>query len=173
MVATGALPAHPDFPGSHNGNVVTAWQVLDGSVVPKGKVVVLGGRLIGAETAEYLASKGNEVTIVEESAVIARDALKEIISNYLRLSLRLLGVNMLTNTVCEEITKSGVTVNRKGERSSIEADTVVLALGNKADNGLANELKKLDIELHVVGDCAGVGKMVKAIKDGFQAGQAL
>ncbi|MFC1535479.1 FAD-dependent oxidoreductase, partial [Thermodesulfobacteriota bacterium] len=173
VIATGAIPMQPDFPGSRNKNVVTAWQVLGGEYIPKGKIVVLGGRQIGAETAEYLASKGDEVTIVETSANIARDFPSPPIRDFLLLSLRFLGVNILTNTTVEEITKIGVTMNRKGQRFSIEADTVVLALGNKPNRELASQLEKLSIELHTVGDCAGVGKIIKAIRSGFHAGLAL
>jgi len=171
IVATGAVPLHADLPGSHNKNVVTAWQVL-GGYTPKGKVVVVGGKQIGAETAEYLATKGNEVTIVETSAAIAKDTLVRI-RQFLLLSLKFLGVKVLTNATVEEITENGVIVNRKGQRFPIEADTVVLALGNKPNRELASQLEELDIELHIVGDCAGVGKMIKAIKEGFHAGLAL
>ncbi len=179
IVATGAHPSWPDFPGSHNKNVVTAWQVLDGSIVPQGKVVVLGGKQYGAETAEYLASKGCQVTLVEESAEIASqssggaDYKLVVDAIYLRQSLRFLGVNIMTSTVFEEINKSGVTVNRQGELSTLAADTVVLALGHEGNKELAEQLKDLGIELYIVGDCSGVGKLQKAIKEGFKAGLAL
>jgi pyruvate/2-oxoglutarate dehydrogenase complex dihydrolipoamide dehydrogenase (E3) component len=179
VVATGAHPAWPDFPGSHNKNVVTVWQVLDGSIVPTGKFVILGGKQYGAETAEYLANKGCRVTIVEEAAEIVSqssggaDYKVGMDATYLRQSLRFLGVTILTKTVFEEITESGVTVNRKGERSTIAADTIVLALGHEGNKELAEQLQSLGIELYIVGDCSGVGKLAKAIKEGFKAGLAL
>ncbi len=179
VVATGAHPSWPDFPGSHNQNVVTVWQVLDGSVVPTGNVVILGGKQYGAETAEYLAAKGCQVTIVEESAEIASpssggaDYKVGLDATYLRQSLRFLGVNIMTKTVFEEINGNGVTVNRKGERCTIGADTVVLALGHEGNKELAEQLKDLGIELYIVGDCSGVGRLQKAIKEGFKAGLAL
>ena len=179
VVATGARPVWPDFHGSHNKNVVTVWQVLDGSVVPAGKVVILGGGQYGAETAEYLAVKGCQVTIVEDSAEIVTrlsggtDYKMVLEAVYLRQSLRFLGVNILTKTVFEEVTESGVKVNCDGERFTVEADTIVLALGHEANKELVGQLKDMDIELHIVGDCSGVGKLAKAIKDGFKAGLEL
>jgi NADPH-dependent 2,4-dienoyl-CoA reductase/sulfur reductase-like enzyme len=182
VVATGAQPVWPDFPGSHNRNVVTVWQVLDGSVVPQGKVVVLGGGQYGAETAEYLASRGCQVTIIEASE-IAKGSQSQLSEGadyktvlelvYLRQSLRFLGVNILKKAILEGVTEGGVTVNRSGECSTIEADTIVLALGHRSNAALADQLKDLGLELYVVGDCSGVGKLAKAVKEGFKAGLAL
>jgi len=173
IVATGAHPKRPEIPGINNGNVLSAWQVLKEDI-PKGKAVVIGGRQIGAETAEFLATRGKEVTIVEASNEISRDNIHmPFTHSFLLLSLEHLGVNMLTETTVEKITRSGVIVKHKGQRLTIPADTVVLALGAESDRTLANQLAKLDIKLHIVGDCAGVGKMKKAIKEGFRAGLTL
>lgn len=173
IVATGAHPIRPKIPGSSNKNVVTAWQVLeDGAIPKKGRIVVIGGNQVGAETAEYLASKGNQVTILEMLDEIARD-IDFMYREFSLLSLESLGVNILTRTTVEEIKDSGVIVNRQGQRYPIEADTVVLAVGSKPNQKLANQLKKLGIEHHIVGDCAGVGNIFKAVHEGFDAGLAL
>jgi len=173
IVATGASPIQPEIVGSENKRVISAWEVLRGAI-PEGKVVVIGGRQIGAETAEFLATKGNEVTLVEASSEIAPDMTHLVWSrDFLLLSLERLGVHLLTHTTMEEITKAGVVVNRDGQRFTIEADAVVLALGTQPNRMLAAELEKLGVEFHAVGDCAGVGKMVKAVREGFCAGLAL
>ena len=70
----------------------------------------------------------------------------------------------------EKATKSGVTVKQKSQRFIVPADIVVLALGAKSDRTLADQLSKVDVELHIAGDCAGVGRMPKAIKEGFLVG---
>ncbi|MEE8443196.1 MAG: FAD-dependent oxidoreductase [Dehalococcoidia bacterium] len=68
VVATGAVPLVPDIPGIGGENVVSAHQILRDEGVPQGKqVVVLGGRQVGCETAEYLALRDNSVTIVARS----------------------------------------------------------------------------------------------------------
>jgi 2,4-dienoyl-CoA reductase (NADPH2) len=172
IVATGARPKRPKIPGISN-RTVSAWQALKEDT-PGGKVVVIGGRQIGAETAEFLATRGNEVTVVEASNEISRDTVHlPFTRSFLLLSLERLGVDLLTGATVEKITKKGVIVKHKGQRLTIEADTVVLALGAESDRALANQLAKLNVELHIVGDCAGVGKMKKAIKEGFLAGLTL
>ena len=175
IIATGACPIEVEIRGSKNKNVISAWEGLCG-VVPRGRIVVIGGGQIGAETAEVLATHGNEVTIVEESDKIAGDTFHLIwFYEFLLLSLRILGIKMLTKTKVEEITENGVIVNYNGQRLTLEADTVILALGTKSNQSLARqlELAKLNIELYKIGDCAGVGKIVKAIKEGFNAGLTL
>jgi 2,4-dienoyl-CoA reductase (NADPH2) len=174
IVATGAHPKRPQIPGIETNNVLSAWQVLKEDI-PRGKVVIIGGWQIGAETAEFLATKGSEVTIVEASNEISRDNMHlPFTHNFLLLSLEHLGVNMLTEATVEKITRRrGVIVKHKDQRFTIQADTVVLALGAQSDRTLANELAKLDVKLYIVGDCAGVGKMQKAITEGFRAGLAL
>jgi hypothetical protein len=50
---------------------------------------------------------------------------------------------------------------------------VVVALGTRPDRRLANRLKRAGIEFCAVGDCSGIGRLAKAVKEGFQAGMAL
>jgi 2,4-dienoyl-CoA reductase-like NADH-dependent reductase (Old Yellow Enzyme family)/thioredoxin reductase len=173
IIATGAYPKEPEFAVNNSKHVMSAWQVL-GGVIPEGKVVVIGGRQIGAETAEFLAARGREVTIIEASNEIARDTAHLVFSHYFLLfSLEQLGVKILTNATVEEITEKGVILKYKGERVNIKADTVVLALGTKSERTLANQLEGQGIEMYVVGDCDGVGKIPKAVREGFRAGLAL
>jgi 2,4-dienoyl-CoA reductase-like NADH-dependent reductase (Old Yellow Enzyme family)/thioredoxin reductase len=173
VVATGATPDRPDIPGIDNANVIGAWEIL-GGYMPKGRVVVLGGKQIGAETAEYLATKGYQVTVVEQSDDIDGDVPFSITWKDLqKYSFKTLGVKVLTNTTVEEITERGVKVNGKGQNQFLEAETVVLALGNKPDHRLAGQLENLGIEIHAVGDCTGVGRLVKAIYNGYNTGLAL
>jgi len=171
IVATGALPKENEFPITRGMNVITYRDVLKGQIPLKSKIVIVGGRQIGAETAEFLAEKGNEVTLIESSKDIAVE-LKSVAFSHglLLLSLKHLGVKILTEATVEKANKSGVTVKQNNQRYIIPADTVVLALGAKSDRTLADQLSKVDVELHIAGDCAGVGRMPKAIKEGFLAG---
>ena len=66
IVATGSEPLIPDIPGIQDKRVVTARDVLADKVkITNKKVVVAGGGMVGAETAEFLAEQGNKVTIIE------------------------------------------------------------------------------------------------------------
>ena len=169
IVASGAQPLLPSLPGIENKNVVTSWQVLKKEVITGSKVVVLGGGEVGAETAEYLAAKGKQVTIVEMLDNIAAD-IDRTTRLLLLFSLDELGVKMLTKTTAKEITDRGVLIDHRGKEEFIEADTVVLALGAKPNRELAYQIKKLGIELHIVGDCADVRRLPEAVEEGYKAG---
>jgi len=168
VVASGAQPIVPSLPGIEKKKVITAWQVLKEEVIPEGKVVILGGGQVGAETAEYIAEKGNQVVIVEMLDRVATD-MDKTSRQLLFFSLEDLGVKMLTKATAKEITKQGVIVDYRGKQQLIEADTVVLALGAKPNRELADQLQKLGIELYIVGNCAKVGRIPDAVEEGFKA----
>jgi 2,4-dienoyl-CoA reductase-like NADH-dependent reductase (Old Yellow Enzyme family)/thioredoxin reductase len=168
IVASGAQPFLPPLPGIENKNVVTAWQVLKKEVSTGGKVVVLGGGEVGAETAEYLAEEGKQVTIIEMLDNIATD-IDRTTRLLLLFSLDELGVRMLTKATAKEITNRGVMVDHRGREKFIEGDTIVLALGAQPNQELADQLLKLGIELYTVGDCADVRRLPEAVEEGYKA----
>ena len=131
-------------------------------------MVILGGGQVGAETAEYIAEKGNQVVIVEMLDKVATE-MDKFSRQLLLFSLEDLGVKMLTRATVKEITEHGVIVDHRGKQQIIEAETVVLALGAEPNRELADQLKKMDIELYIVGDCAKVGRLPDAVEAGFKA----
>ena len=173
IVATGASPVKRKYPGNRQKNILDFREALSRNIKDR-KIVVIGGRHIGAETAEILAAGGNEVTIVEESDKIAGDIAHLVwLYDFLLVSLKLSGVTMLTGIIIDEITENSVVVVRDSQRIVVEADLVVMAQGGKAERTLIDRLSNLDIELYSAGDCNGTGKILKALKEGFIAGLAV
>ena len=173
IIATGASPVKRKYPGNRQNNILDIREAL-GRDIKDRKIVVIGGKHIGAETAEILAARGNEVTIIEESDRIAGDIAHLVwLYDFLLVSLRLSGVTMLTGTTIDNVTESSVVVVRDSQRIVIKADLVVVAQGSKPDRALADQLSNLDVELHLAGDCAGTGKILKALKEGYLAGLTL
>ncbi|MDD5094616.1 MAG: FAD-dependent oxidoreductase [Dehalococcoidia bacterium] len=176
IVATGAVPIVPDILGIERNNVILATEMLKGREVG-GKVVVVGGGLIGCETAEFLAEKGKQVTIVEMLDRIGADIGPA--SRFFTLDrLKKFGVEMRAKTRLTGITESTVQVNCNGQEQSISADTVVLAVGMKAEDSLYSILKgKLPLNnrpnLYAVGDCAGARRIADAIHEGWQVAGAI
>ena len=82
ILATGSIPVIPSIPGLIKEEAVTARDVLGGKVHPAGRVAVVGGGLVGCETAEFLAQKGNQVILLEGEDELAPDQ-----SNTLRQEL--------------------------------------------------------------------------------------
>lgn len=173
ILAAGAVPLIPrDMPGVTGDNVVSALDVLSGRRQAGSRVVVVGGGLIGCETAEFLAQRGKRVTIVEMLDQLGSD-LHRIVRQPILDRLGKAGVLTETRTRVEEITETGVKADQGGIKRWFEADTVVLAVGMTPDKGLVAKLEGKVPELHVIGDCLEPRKIVDAMSDGARVGRAV
>ena len=151
IIAAGAHNMELPMP-VENSNVVSAWDVLEGKEVT-GKCVILGGGLVGAETAEYLANRGHEVTIVEMMEKIAAQESQTVLPLMMK-DFAEHHVQQLTNTKVSSITNNVVkAVNTKDETEiEISADTVVAALGSRKN---VVDVTGITKPVHYVGDCSG------------------
>lgn len=169
IVAVGGIPIVPDVPGTDKPFVVGALDVLNGASV-KNEVVVVGGGLVGGETALFLAEQGKKVRIVEMLDAIVPDLEKGSRRGFMtRLDRCRPPVEIYTRTRLAEIIDGGVMViNEDKKRSEIKADTVVLALGFHADTRLCDALSKVPkLEVYAIGDCAEPRNIYDAIHEGY------
>lgn len=167
IVATGATPIMPQIPGMEKDKVLTAVDLFLGKKESGEKVLVLGGGLVGCETAAYLTQAGKKVTIVE---ILERIFRGENRANQQQM-LKMLAdgnVNVLTSTSVLEIKDGGATINHDGKQEELEADTIVVAIGLEAKSKLHDELKGRVPELYAIGDCVKPRKVLDAIWDGFR-----
>lgn len=171
ILATGAVPIIPNIPGRDLDHIVLANDVLSGKVETGQNVLVIGGGLVGSETAAHLANHGKVVTIVEMQSDIALD-LEYGVKLFLMRDLKKNNVNILTNTKVNEITKESVHIeNKEGLLEEISSiDTVVFALGSKSVNNLEEALKEKVDKVTVVGDAVNVRRALEAIEEGFYQG---
>lgn len=167
IMATGSKPLRPVISGIDQSNVVTAIEILQGTKDTSGKVVVLGGGQVGAEVAEYLATKGKDVTIIEMLDRIATDS-PMLVGTLLLASLKENGVKIVTRAKAKKIITSGVVVDKSGKEMVIPADTVVLALGAEPDRALGTMLAGHSVLW--VGDCVQPRNILEAVREGFEAG---
>ena len=167
VLATGAGINSVKIPGAE-GRSVTATEVLSGEAQAGGTAVVIGGGMIGLETAEYLADKGCRVTVVEMDK-IAKDIGPTMRWDFVSRIRR--KMNILSQTRVLEVRGNSVLVlDRNNIGKEINADTVVIASGLESIRGIrdSEELKK--IEYYVIGSCKKPGQIDEAIRDGFNDG---
>jgi 2,4-dienoyl-CoA reductase-like NADH-dependent reductase (Old Yellow Enzyme family)/thioredoxin reductase len=173
ILATGMTPYIPEVPGIDRNNVFHAYDVLTGEVEVIGKKVVIErGSLVGTETAEFLAEKGYEVTIIEKYPEIAWN-MEPLVKYYILGKFHEYGVRVLTQRRITEILEKGVfieEVNKEGEREFVECDSVVIAWGGDPNNKLFKELKGKIKEIYLIGDCREPRKLMDAIHDGAYIG---
>ncbi len=173
IVATGSIPIMPDVLGVSTTKLVTAHQVLASSVVTGQKVVIIGGGTVGCETADYLATLGRQVSIVEILETIAADASLKT-RPFLVARLEKQGVQMFSKVSHEERTDEGLNIiDGEGKHVTLEADSIVCACGTKPDNELFRELEGKVPELYAIGDCVQPRKILDAIHEGAAVGQKI
>ena len=168
FLATGAGPIFPDIPGIENGNSVTAADVLLAVEKVGNSVIVVGGGLIGCETALYLAQKGKKVAIVEALEDLANDTFR---SNRMFL-LEMMAderIDILTETKVVDIKNNGILIADKNDlRRIIKADTIVLAVGYQSNRVLLEELEDKVPEVYAIGDCVKPRKVKNAIWEAYR-----
>jgi 2,4-dienoyl-CoA reductase-like NADH-dependent reductase (Old Yellow Enzyme family)/thioredoxin reductase len=169
VLATGVTPFIPQIPGIQSKKVVQASQVLAGAETGEW-VVVIGGELVGCETALYLAERGKKVTIMRRGPELAIK-VHQFIRIPLIGRLQYRGVSILTGVEYEEVTDSGVVFrNGVGERKVVEADTIVLAAGAKPNTELLASVEGKVSHVLCVGDCVQPRGIREAVEEGYRAG---
>lgn len=166
IYAAGASPFVPPIPGHDKAHVCTANDVLSGKVDLVGDVVVIGGGMVGAETAEHIAVHNHKVTIVEMLPAIAPD-MASAPRYFLMKSLKEYEVAMYVGTKVLAIENQGILVETNGVKNFIPADLVVLATGSHANLALAEELKK-KFDITMIGDAVHVGKAPEGIDTAYK-----
>lgn len=168
VVATGSVPIIPQVSGIDGANVRIATTLLKERQETGGNVIVVGGGLVGCETALYLAQKGKKVTII--------DMLPEIGQNIIFMAkfsmfeaLQDKGIETVGGLKLIGVTKNGITVeDTGGNKKDMVCDTVVIAAGLEADDTLYHELVEDFNEVHKIGDCIKARKFIDALQEAFQ-----
>ena len=169
ILATGGEQIKPDIPGIDLSLACSAWQVLEGAVPPGKHAVVIGGGLMGMETADYLCQKGAQVTLVE---VLKHSPVLKITSHGYMLHTRLkeAGCRLLFNTVVERIEESSVTVLTEGREENLSpVDQVIIAIGLKPHDELKEILQAKKIRHFIIGDALQPRRIIEATEEGARA----
>ena len=173
ILASGGEQIKPDIPGIDLPLTCNAWQVLSEAVLPGKHAAVIGGGLIGMETADYLCQKGTQVTLVE---VLKRSPVLKITSHGYMLHARLkeAGCRLLFNTTVKKIEESSVTVLIEGREQIISpVDQVIIAVGLKPHNKLKEILRARKIRHFIIGDAYQPRRIIEATEEGARAAWSL
>ncbi|MCJ7596276.1 MAG: FAD-dependent oxidoreductase, partial [Desulfobacterales bacterium] len=171
ILATGVLPLIPQIPGKERNNVMSAEDILWGLRDAGKRVVVVGGEMVACETAELLADRGKKVTVVRRGPKMALK-VSPVVRSRLLTRLREKGVELIPGgQKYEEITDEGLTfIDQKGNKETIKADTIVHAIGVKANRGLDEAVKGKAPALYSIGDCVEPRDIMAAIDEGASVG---
>ncbi len=167
IVAAGSSHIIPDIPGAGRPNVLTAIQAHESGAALGAKVVIVGGNMVGCETALFARTLGKEVTVVEMTDKLHADA-NWCVGPSLDEHFAEAGVRAITDGRCTGITGEGVQVMyRDGKTAIIPADTVILAAGMRSNREVFNNLYNCAPEVIAIGDCLQPGTIRQASRTGY------
>ncbi|MBN2369233.1 MAG: FAD-dependent oxidoreductase [Vicinamibacteria bacterium] len=184
VIATGAESITPDIPGIGDSNVHSLYKIEDAERIrrllarlPAAEVYIIGGGLIGVETAESLMTAGARVTIIEKDPHILK-AFDPDVSHKIREILSLKGIKVLTGLEIREIVHEDGKSRIVTESGDYLADLIILSAGVTPNSGLGKDaglvlgprggvavdehLRTSDHDIYAVGDCAETKNAVGA-----------
>ena len=166
--AVGAHSAAPRIPGIDSVNVADAWKVLAGEQQVYGTVAVIGGGMVGCETAEYLAARGCKVSVIEMMDKIAAGESVTILPTLLE-NYKTYGVEQYPSHKVKEFRMDAVVCeNKDGAEVTIPCDYIVLAMGARSNEFDAAALEAAGIPVYSIGDAAGkAADISNAIRTGY------
>ena len=189
VIAVGTEPIIPDIPGIDKPHAVTAVEVLSDISKFKGtKAVVVGGGDVGCETACFLADNGFEVTIVEILPKLLEENIMTNVKVQMFTLLEEKNIKVMTETKVTAIIDEGCEICLpNGKQTGLEADVVAFAVGMKEQenftlgsamnivpqSGVIAEMAMKADEVHLIGDCATLGRIREATEAGERVGRWL
>lgn len=175
IVATGSAYVKPEIPGIDGADIVSAEDILNGKVEAKGEVLILGGGLIGCETAQYLVNKGvKDVRVMDKKRVgnkmgMLRTMFMDI--EYPGKTIQKSNRSNITSIGDHEITYKFTDKYKKTSEKTRHFDTLVIAIGttSRPTEALTAKCEELGITYDVIGDAKKVGMGIDATADAYAA----
>ncbi len=165
IVAVGASPIIPNLPGIDNKKVVTLDALHTNPPALGEKVVILGGGLVGSESAIYLDKLGKDVTVVEMNDDWASDAYfmhKNAMNTYVRNSK----IKFHVGTTAKSVTDEGLVCQNADGEFTIQADSILLAAGMRSNRSVAESFYNAADRVFETGDCIKPGRVAEAVTNG-------
>lgn len=169
VAAMGAAPASLAIPGIDHSMVCGALEVLRGEVKLGDDVLIVGGGMVGIETALMVADKCKTVTLIEMTDDAMSNLAPDEKTIYAERLKRDCAAVKTGTRLCGVADRIATVADRYGREDRIACDTIVLATGLKSQRGLIEELSgDAGIEIYDIGDCVRPRKILDAIHDGFR-----
>ncbi|MGE9975801.1 bilirubin reductase, long form [Coprococcus catus] len=175
IVAVGAHDFILPVPGADNENVVSSWDVLSGKAEVKGHCAIIGGGLVGTETAEYVLEKGCQVSVIEMLDQIANGESSTILPIIMK-DFAQHDVKQYVNTKVNRIVNEGKTIlatdTKEEKEISIDCDTIIMAVGSKKNE---LDMEGVTVPVYYAGDCSGdrTASIAEAVRSGYAAANGI
>lgn len=170
VVATGSKTLILPIPGIDNEAIIHGSDLLDGKKAAGKKVLVVGGGMVGCETAAFLGEQEHEVTVIEFRDTVGADVIHEH-RVYLMEDFEKYGIKEITSAKVCQFYEDGVTYESPdGVKHDVRGfDSVVLSMGFRNYNPFAEQLEELGKETYVIGDATRARRALDATQEAYEA----
>ncbi len=166
IAAVGARPIVPKLPGMDLPHVVMGGKAHEVIGTLGQRVAIIGGGLVGTELAIHLADLGKRPVVLEMRGDYAVDSNPQH-KNAIHWQKEHL-IDFRLNTRVTAVTPEGLeAVDQAGQPVFVPADSVVVAVGYRADETQVEALRFTAPEFHWIGDCYRPGKVGDAVRMGY------
>ncbi len=172
IFATGSRPKTLPMEG---GNIYPAEDMLLDKADPGKATVIIGGGLVGCETALWLAKKGVKVTIVEAlgKLLAVNGPLCHANSEMLEALIPFNGIEVRCNTTVKAVEQGKAILSSEDGECAVDADSVILCVGYRAEKSLYDACKNRLSEVRLIGDANNVSNIMYAIWDAYEVASTL
>lgn len=170
ILASGSLPFIPNIRGVEQ--TISSWDVLEHRIdIKENNIIIMGGGIVGAETAHMLAKEGKNITIIDMLPEIAMGLERTTRGDFME-KLDALHVKQIVNAVVTEISEDGVHYFTKhsGRKGFVKGDKVILSIGQSPVQNLKSYLQEIDVPYTIIGDADCVSTIAQANRSGYDAG---
>ena len=169
IICTGSIPLVLNIPGIHDSGLIHAVDLLDGKDSCGKKVLVVGGGMVGAETADFLGEQGHDVTVIELRDAVAADVMSEH-RIFLMKDFKEYNIKTVTGAKVAKFFEGGVAyTDCEGKDHLLDGfDSVVLSMGSRNYDPISEEVKKIVKETYVIGDATRARKALDATAEAFE-----
>ncbi|AJQ94274.1 FAD-dependent oxidoreductase [Gynuella sunshinyii] len=175
IMATGSKARMLEIPGADN--VYTATDVLLGRKDPGDTILIIGGGLVGCETALWLHNMGKKVYMVElqDGLLQLAGPLCHANSEMLLELMRFKKIEIFTSSKVVEQNADGFVIHNQnlGEKTTIKADSAILAVGYHSERSLFDEVKNQLADVHLIGDSRQVQNIMYAVWDAYEVARSI
>lgn len=170
IVASGSKTLILPIEGIDNPAIIHGSDLLDGKRAAGKKVLVVGGGMVGCETAAFLGEQQHDVTVIEFRDTVGADVISEH-RKYLMKDFEDYKIQEITSAKVCKFHEDGVEYESPdGERHEARGfDSVILSMGFRNYNPFAEQLEELGKEVYVIGDATRARRALDATKEAYAA----
>jgi len=177
IMATGSDPLVPKIQGIDRNTAITVVDVFRNRKDVGGEVIVIGGGLVGCETALWLAQQGKKVSVVEvlPEVMMGANPVPYVNRTLLFDLLNFNGIEILTNQTLSEVSGNQAMVvhNETDQEQNLSFESLIFATGFAPQRKLYEDMIGTTPSLYLIGDAREPRNVMGAIWDAYEVARTL